>query len=285
MLWALMTVIAPVRRALEWIVARLVKPARPGAAALTADELQELLARQPDRFHLDDRAAAMIREVISLSEMKVREIMTPRVDMAGIDADLALPAVREAFRRRRLLWAVVYEEQPDRVLGILHARDVFLHAPPDDLRTVCTPLPVVPEVARVDHLVRTFRDGGTTRALVVDEYGGTAGLVTLEQVVAEILGDLFRSDPEEPIIKPAGNGIYRVDGALPIRAWNEVLGGNLPIDRFETLGGYVLDLSGRLPREGDQLADDRFHYRVLRMRGRRVRKVEVQEREREAVKP
>jgi transposase len=104
-------------------------------------------------------------------------------------------------------------------------------------------------------------------------------------LAAHQLSVLFRSDPEEPIIKPAGNGTYRVDGALPIRAWNEVLGGNLPIDRFETRGGYVLDLSGRLPREGDQLADDRFHYRVLRMRGRRVRKVEVQEREREAVKP
>jgi putative hemolysin len=147
-----------------------------------------------------------------------------------------------------------------------------------EVRSLIKNLPAVPEVARLDHLVRSFRESGTTHALVVDEYGGTAGIVTLEQVVWEILGDLFRASEGDSVVKRVGDGAFHVDGSLPIREWNELFEDGIPSDRFETIGGYVVSLLNRLPREGDSGEDDSFRYKVLKVKGRRVRQLEVTER-------
>jgi putative hemolysin len=288
---ALARVAAPVMLVLEvlWAPVRWLADlpmhwfVRPGAArhggraSLTADEISEFLEHRPDHFQLDQRGAAMVREVIQLGDLKVREVMTPRVDVVAIDVRRPLAAIQTQFREQRLPWAVAHDGSLDRVLGVLEARDLFLRRSPSGLAAALTPLPVVPEMARVDQLVRLLREGGTTRALVVDEHGGTAGVVTLETVVAGLLGDLFVGEGREPVVKALAAGVYQVDGGLPIREWEELFGFDVEADRFETVGGYVLSLLGRMPKEGDSVGDGRHRYVVLRVRGRRIRSLEVRE--------
>ena len=282
---------APVVVALEflwWPVRWLVDVpmgwfVRPGTASLhsraslSADEIGAFLELQPGHFQLDRRAAAMVREVIDLGDLKVREVMTPRVDVPAVDLRRPLPALQAWFREQRLPWAVAHDGSLDKAVGLIEARELLLRAGQPDPRSLVVALPVVPEIARVDQLVRLFREGGTTRALVVDEYGGTAGLVTLEAVVAELLGDLFVGDQPEPVVKQLGVGVFQVDGSLPIREWEELFGLDVDAARFETVGGYVLSLLDRLPREGDGASDGRHRFTVLRVRGRRIRTLEVRE--------
>jgi CBS domain containing-hemolysin-like protein len=220
--------------------------------------------------------ADLLAEIIELGEIRVREIMTPRVDTLFVDVSGAdREGVARAALERRLSWIPVIEGVPDRVLGRVRVLDLFRKGG----RTVSQlvmPVKFVPEVASALDLLHALREDRTTEAVVIDEWGGTAGYVTAENVFEELVGEL-RTEGEErvPAVVPLGEGRYRVAGGLTIRDWNEAFGMNVVPREFETVGGFVTAMLGRIPRAGDGVSIGGLELEVHEVRGRRVTSLDI----------
>jgi len=244
--------------------------------AVTPDVLAQVLERTADRGELALAEAEILADIVELRGVRVRELMRPRVDCSFIDEGGAEreAIVAHALAERRSTLIVV-DETRDRVRGTVRLRDLLRHpgATPGELATRA---PFVPEVASALDLLGLLRAEHATAAIVVDEWGGTAGLATLEHVFEEIVGDL-RIEGEErakPVV-PLGEGRFRVAGELAVRDWNELFGRRVVPNEFETVGGLVMALCGRIPRHGDVVETAGLVFEVHQMRGRRVLSVDV----------
>lgn len=270
--------LAPARRVLVRTLesaGRVVAPRDEGE--LSTEELAGALERAGSAGLLHGAEADMLSEVVELRSIRVREIMTPRVDALWLERDgTNLATVVDAALARRLAWLPVVDGGPDAVVGTVVVRDLLLH-PERPIDELVAPVPFVPEVASALHLLRLFRERGTSEAVCVDEWGGSAGVVTIEQVFEEIVGDL-RSEgesKEEYAVVPLGEGRFRVPGGYSVRDWNEHFGQRvLPVE-FETVGGLVAALLGRIPRSGDEVRLGELELKVHAVRGRRVLAVDV----------
>ncbi|MEY4773697.1 MAG: hypothetical protein RIT40_732 [Planctomycetota bacterium] len=278
----LVRVTAPVRFVIEKLLDLLLKAfglAAREQEGVDADELGEVLARSRGRDSLDAREAGMLAEIVELEDIRVKEILVPRVDMIYVDLEQHDEEARwfhyARALSRRLTWVPVVEGGPDRVVGQVHLRDV-LARPDAPLEDLILPVHFVPEVASVLDLLRTFKESGAAEAIVVDEHGGTAGLVTIENVFEEIVGDL-RVEGERPStpVEEVAPGHFRVAGDLLVRDWNEAFGRSIVPEGFETIGGFATALLGRVPKVGDEVRSGGLACRVTRMSGRRVVEVEV----------
>lgn len=243
---------------------------------LTPEVLEELLARSAAEGLIEDDEAEMLAEILELGSIRVREIMRPRVDAPFLDLDCEDP---EPVLRRALdaglSWIPVVEGDPDHVLGVVRVRDLLVE-PRRPLRQLVMPVKFVPEVASALDLLEELRDDRATEAIVVDEWGGTAGLVTIEDVLEEVVGELrAEGEARERPVVPLGEGRFRVSGALPVREWNDVFDLRIVPTEFETVGGLVVALCGRIPRVGERLRLGNLVLEVREMRGRRVVAVDV----------
>jgi magnesium and cobalt transporter len=221
----------------------------------------------------------MIEGVLQVSELAARDIMVPRAQMDVIDVG-QLPA---EFLPRVIATAhsrfPVVEGERDNVIGILHAKDLlrlFAEDPPE-VRDLLRPAVFIPESKRLNVLLRDFRANHNHVAIVVDEYGGVAGLITIEDVLEQIVGDIedeFDFDEESDHVlpvEPGPNGPrYRVRGIAEIEQVNRVIGSRLPDEDFDTIGGLVTEHFGRVPRRGDHVVLDGFRFEVLRADARQV---------------
>lgn len=243
---------------------------------ISTELLAEVLERGAGSGDLLEEEVDLLAEVIELDDIRVREIMTPRVDTlfidrTGKDRDVK---VREALERR-LSWLPVMDEGPDRVVGRVRVRDL-LRKKDRPLSQLVMPVKFVPEVASALDLLRSLREDRAAEAVVVDEWGGTAGYVTAEDVFEEIVGDLrVEGESRVPAAVPLGEGRYRVSGALSIRDWNEAFGLRVVPTEFETVGGFVTALLGRIPKAGDEVSIGALEMEVHEVRGRRVSTVDI----------
>jgi len=270
---------APVIRLLDRIHARLSRVLGE-ERRVTPEILTRVMERGAQDGHLLDTEADLLAEIIELDEIRVREIMTPRVDalfvdVSGNDRD---EAIRRALERRQS-WLPVIDGNPDKVVGRVRVTELVRH-PDWSLRRLVMPVKFVPEVASALDLLRNLRRDRTSEAVVVDEWGGTAGFVEAEDVFEEIVGDL-RAEGEErvPAVVPLGEGRFRVAGSLSIRDWNEAFGLSVVPIEFETVGGFVTALLGRIPRTGDRVRSGNLELLVHEVRGRRVLTVELEAKE------
>jgi CBS domain containing-hemolysin-like protein len=227
---------------------------------------------------VDRTEREMIHKVFELEDTLVREVMVPRPDMFCLDlatspADI-LPLLREQLHSR----VPVFEETVDQIVGVLYTKDLLPYLrglPVDfDLRSRLHPPYFVPESKRADALLREFQAKKLHLAIVVDEYGGTAGLVTLEDLLEELVGEIRDEfDEEERLIQKVDAATYRVSGKLPIDELNAATGLNLPNESFDTVGGWVLDLFGRVPHRGEKAQTGEVSVAVEKVH--RTRVVEV----------
>ena len=278
----LVRVLAPVRRFLGWvldILLRLTGEIDKRERAITPETLAAALERSAEAGILAAGEADLLGDIVELSSLRVREIMTPRVDILALDiedeADERDEVVREAARRR-LTWLPVVKGDADNVVGRVALRDLLGH-PDRSLESLVMPVTFVPEVANVLTMLGHLRDERVAEALVVDEWGGTAGVVTLEDLFEEIVGEM-RVEGEEAVkpVIPLGEGRFRVSGALSLREWNETFGVEVAPNAFETVGGYLTALLGRLPRTGDRVALGKgLVGEVREVRGRRIETVDL----------
>jgi len=246
------------------------------------DELLTLLHGAFERKLLDADALSIIEGALQVSEMTVRDIMIPRaqMDVVSIEDDPAkfIPFVLETRHSR---FPVVGENKDD-VIGILLAKELLnYYANPEsfNLHDTLRPAVFVPESKRLNVLLREFRANRNHIAIAVDEYGGVSGLVTIEDVLEQIVGDIedeYDFDEAEDNIIPEGEGRYRVKAQTEIADFNEMLDARFSDEEFHTIGGVVLQAFGRLPKRGESITIDGLRFQVLRADSRRLHTLQVQ---------
>ena len=276
LLLVLVASLAPLRRvvrALVEAVMRALGSASREEPRITSETLAEVLGRSAAVGMLAVSEADLLAEVVELEGIRVREIMKPRVDMLALDLQASEDDNIQIIARglaRRATWLPVVRGHADQVAGIVRLRDI-LSQPERPLDVLVVPALFVPEVAGVLDLLRLLRDRHATEAIVVDEWGGTAGTVTIEDVFEEIVGDL-RTEGEEgdPPVVSLGEGRFRVSGGLSIRDWNQLFNLEVVPEGFETVGGFITALLGRVPRAGDRVRQGGLVWQVREVRGRRV---------------
>lgn len=277
----LVLVCGPLRRAVQFVLELALRALGEVAREeppITAESLAEVLEQSARHGLIGVGEADLLAEVVELEGLRVGEIMTPRVDMLALDLDASeddnLQIVARALARRET-WLTAVRSQADDVAGIVRLRDL-LRDEEAALATLVRPALFVPEVASVLDLLRLLRERKATEAIVIDEYGGTAGAVTIEAVFEEIVGDLrVEGEAQEAPVVPLGEGRFRVSGSLSIRDWNEQFGRRVVPEGFETVGGFVTALLGRIPRAGDRVRAHGLVTQVREVRGRRVASVDM----------
>lgn len=257
-------------------VLRLAAPARPPSGDITPRELVSLLDLSAKRGILDHDASTLLQEILALTDLRVRDIMVPRVDMVAFDVDGSPRDLMELFRRTRLRRIPVFEKDIDHVVGLVRARQLFL-GPQTPLRQQFVKAPFVPLLANLERVLLQFRVTRTQTAIVVDEYGGTAGMVSLEDVLEEIVGDIPGEHEAAggQAVQPIGPNEYLLDANLAIHEWAEAFKLKLPSRRISTIGGFVISLLGHIPRVGEQARFRNMTFTVELMRGRRIGKLRL----------
>lgn len=275
----LLVALAPVRRVIQSLVElalRLGGSDQVDEGELTPEILEELLARSSQEGLLAEDEVDMISEIVELDGIRVREIMLPRVDMHLLEESCTEPGptVQEALAQHQT-WMPVVRGGPDEVVGCVRVRDLLRH-PGRPVAELVMPVKFVPEVATALSLLLEFQRDRTAEAVVVDEWGGTAGLVTIEDVFEEIVGELrVEGEVRRKPVVPLGEGRYRVAGSLSVRDWNERFGHQIVPKEFETVGGMVTARLGRIPRKGDSVRQGNLVCEVHEVRGRRVLAVDM----------
>jgi magnesium and cobalt transporter len=245
------------------------------------EQLITLLRSAHDHNLLDADGLAMIEGVLQVSEMQARDIMVPRAQMDVIDVneppDRFIPLVIETAHSR---FPVIGEGKDD-VIGILLAKDLLRYYAGEeefDVRDMLRPAVFIPEAKPLNVLLKEFRKNRNHIAIVVDEYGGVAGLITIEDVLEQIVGDIedeYDFDEAEDNIVQEKRGIYRVKALTEIADFNTAFGTTFSDEEFDTVGGLVLKRFGRVPKRGEQIMMDQLNFRVLRADSRRVYLLQV----------
>jgi putative hemolysin len=239
----------------------------------------------PDRSGLQDDEKEMIRSIFDLRETQVKEIMTPRVDIASLEIGAGFREVRDLVAAEKCSRIPVFKETIDNIQGILYTMDLM--SLKDEVRGPGFRLPMllreayfVPRTKKIGELLREFRLKHIHMAIVVDEYGGTAGLITLEDILEEIVGEIHDEDETETFrIRKVEDGIYIVDPIISLSDLNDELSLNLKPDdpdiQIDTLGGYILFIHGKVPETGDIIRFKDYTFEVLEMDGQKMQKIRL----------
>jgi putative hemolysin len=253
-------------------------------AAISADELRLIVERGGEQGVLEAEEEQMINAVIELGERRVHEVMVPRVAIAAVGADATLEEAIDLVVEVGHSRIPVYHDTIDEVVGILYAKDLLPYLKPDAgprpaLRKLLRPPVLVPESMTVDDLLHEFQRRKVHIAVVLDEYGGTAGLVTIEDLLEEIVGEIQDEyDVEEPMVVRLSDHEARVDGRADVDEILELFDLDLELedeDEYDTVGGLVYHRIGGVPAPGDSIDVDGLRLKVESTDGRRVGKVQI----------
>jgi CBS domain containing-hemolysin-like protein len=245
---------------------------------VTKDELQALVEIAAREGSVTTQESDMLADVLELGDLKVREVMMPRVEIVGCDRVTPMAVVLAVFRRTRHTKMVVYEDEMDNIVGVVYAKTAFL-SPDRPLTELVQPVYYVPEMKTVEGLLKDFRARKIQFAVVVDEYGGVAGIVTLEDCLEQIVGRI-EDETDRPAAEPvqrAGDTEYVLAGNLSIRSWADAFDLDVPAEggRYATVAGFVTSLLGRLPRPGDTVEWRNLAFVVEEVRRHRVTRVRL----------
>ncbi|HJN92752.1 MAG TPA: hemolysin family protein [Dehalococcoidia bacterium] len=238
----------------------------------------ELLLEEGEGPELEEQERELIRRVIEIGETTVREAMIPRPDIVAVDRESSLSEAAQLVVDKGLSRLPVFEDNIDNIVGVLYAKDVLaeLHAGRDtDVKDLMRQPLLVPESKLLDDLLAQFKALRIHIAIVLDEYGGTAGLVTIEDVLEEIVGEIedeYDRFSAAPIVRLGANEAI-VDGRAPLDSLTELFGWFLEDGESETVGGYVFDRLGKIPEVGDFVTEGELHLEVTRMAGRRISRI------------
>ena len=280
---ALEYIVAPVRIVLGYGIVepleRLITGGRrKEPPPMTADELQAIVEVAAREGVVSREESDMLTDVLELGELRVRDVMTPRVEIVGCDVATPTRLALLVFQRTGQTKIIVYEGGMDHVLGIVYAKAAFLN-PDRPLAELVRPVYYVPETKAVESLLREFRARKIQFAVAVDEYGGVAGIVTLEDCLEPIVGDI-QDEADRPAADPVqrlSDTEYRLAGNLSIRSWADLFNLEVPGDgrRYTTLAGFVASLLGRLPKPGDAVRWRNLEFTVEEVRHHRVMRVRL----------
>ena len=264
-------------------LARLITPG--GRSARSAPDVTESellafadVAALDEAIESDERI--LIHSIIEFGDTIVREVMVPRPDVVAVENSVEAGAVLERAIEAGYSRIPVFNQSLDDVIGIAFTKDLIRaarsgkeHCPVSQL---CRPANYVPETKRVAPLMREMQAGQFHLAVVIDEYGGTAGVVTLEDLIEELVGEIVDEfDVDEPLIVPLGGGQFRVSSKMDVDEVNELLGADLPAGDWDSIGGLVLAISGHVPSEGESIEVDGHLLVAEKLQGRRIGSVRI----------
>jgi len=238
-------------------------------------QLVTLLREAQQRNLLNTEALGMIEGALQFSEKHVRDVMVPRAQMVVLDLHAPPEKLRKTIVKSGHSRFPVIGENKDDVQGIFLAKDLLNYAKDDiqfNMRDVMRPAVFIPESKRLNVLLHEFRTSHNHMAIIVDEYSGVAGLVTIEDVIEQIVGDIDDEyDIDDKIfIKPTKDGWHTVQALTPIEEFNEYFKSNLSKEEFDTIGGLVTQAFGHLPKRGEKIELEGFKFEVTRANGRRI---------------
>jgi putative hemolysin len=263
----------PIVVPLTWY-ARAITPRQGRPSSVSRSELRILARIGRKEGTIDEDEWRAVSSVMTLDEVPVGQVMTPRTDMVAVPVDATVEEAKRVMLQEGHLRLPVYEESLDRIVGILLARDLWKadQEGVDEIRAILRPAQFAPATKPVDDLIQEMRAERVKMVIVVDEFGGTEGLATLEDLLEEIVGEIQdEHEEDEPQgFTPMDAGEVKVHGGVALREAVEHLGLDLPEDDYDTVAGFVFGRLNRIPRVGDEVKVAEGAFRVLRMRGRRI---------------
>jgi CBS domain containing-hemolysin-like protein len=256
--------------------------AKPGAKTpfVTEDELRLMVEVSEEEGVVEEEEREMIDNIFELNDTTVREVMVPRIDIVAIEADATVAEATRVVLQGGQSRVPVYEDTLDEVGGLLYAKDLLRAMAAGQssrpVRELVRKPYFVPETKRLDDLLRELKKQRVHMAIVVDEYGGVAGLVTIEDLVEEIIGDIKDEyDIEEQLFERLSENEFLIDAKISVYEFGELVGRELPEGDYDTLGGFVYAQLDKIPTIGDVINFEDLTITVLDTKGRRVRKVKV----------
>jgi CBS domain containing-hemolysin-like protein len=263
-----------------------VPPASETHEMHTEEEVRMIIAQSTRQGVLDADEKYMVEGVFDLEETIAREIMVPRPDVVTLPADMKLrDLVSVAAAGHYTRYPIYEKETPDRIIGTVHVKDVLRAVASEGslgaditARDLMRDVLIVPENRRIDDILADFQREEIQMAIVIDEWGSFEGLITIEDIIEEIVGEIRDEfDDEEPAVRKLADGSYSIDGRIPIGVVNEALGSGFESEDFDTIGGLVLGHLGRVPEVGDEIRLDGYLLRVDEVDGPRVAHVIAKE--------
>jgi len=250
-----------------------------GRRKITEEEIQELMDAGEEEGLINEEENEMIRSIFALRDTAAREIMVPRTDMACVPVDATVQEVLQAIIGCGHSRLPVYDGTTDNIIGLIYAKDFLKYwgiEEAADLKRILRPPYFIPETKNLEELLQEFKKKRVHLAIVVDEYGGTSGLVTIEDLLEQIVGDIQDEyDVEEEWLVEETDGSVVVDARLPIEDIEEHFGIEIERDKFDTVGGLLFHLTGRIPAVGEKIGNGTIHLTVLEADERRVSKVRI----------
>ncbi len=276
--------------AARWVFAApawaLSVPARLIAAPLQGvgpgsqnEDILALLEREEASGGVEEEEERMIRGIIGLEDKTAREVMVPRIDIVATEAEASVSEAARLATERGFSRIPAYGESIDDIAGLAYAKDMLdaiLSGQDSSLRALLREAVFIPETKHADELLKEMRANRTHLAIVVDEYGGTAGLITIEDLIEEIVGEIEDEyDVAGPTMEQISEDEVLLDASMPADVLEELFDYSAESEDFDTVGGFVIHELGRLPAVGDEVAVDGLRLRVLSMSGRRLRRLRV----------
>ena len=248
---------------------------------VTEDMLRSVISIGRQEGAVDAEEAKMLHKVLGFGDRLVKEVMIPRTEIVWMNEDTSLSDFMERYEAAPWARFPVYKEDIDNVVGILHTRDVIkamyqkVVQPDSHLLQLVRTARFVPETKPLDDLFFEMRSSGIQMTLVVDEYGGISGMVTTQQLVEAIMGRAANEDQHQEEVEELGEGTFQVDGGMQVGEANETLGLGIPDGEFETVAGFVLDILGHIPHQGESFKHRGKRLTVSEMKGVKIEKVLV----------
>ncbi|MBF0171795.1 MAG: HlyC/CorC family transporter [Nitrospinae bacterium] len=272
-----MGIIWPLRELVTFVAGRIVRlfgGATDIERVITEDELLTLVEEGADEGVIDQDEKEMIQSVFDLGDMSLYEVMTPRTDIVAIDVDTPLAQAWKELAASPYARAPIYRESIDDIVGVLFKKDLLKLAYPPPAGVTLASLArepfIVPETMTVNELLREFKRKKTHMAVAMDEYGGVAGLVTLDDIISELVLAGATGSGGDDEVRPDGEGRWRVPASMDLADFDDRFGGGLDHEEIETVGGLVFHRLGRPPAVGDEVAAGRLVIRVEGVSGRRI---------------
>jgi CBS domain containing-hemolysin-like protein len=251
-----------------------IQPASERDLAHSEEELRMILEASQVVGHIDEVEQTLMRRALTFGDQTVTEIMVPRTEMAALPTSFTVSqAIKEIAETNHTRYPA-YEDDMDNIVGYVHVKDLY-RAPQDaTLRRLLRPIGFIAETSNIELALQRFQSTRNPLAIVVDEHGGTAGIVTIQDVVEELIGEVQDEfDQEAPVVEDRDGGTYSVDGAARVDYLEETLGLQVPEEGFPTLGGRVFEQLQRRPRVGDEVRLGDFDAKVLEVDGMRIGRV------------
>jgi CBS domain containing-hemolysin-like protein len=261
-------------------VANVIIPGRglPQGPFVTEDEIKAMAEVASEEASIEEGEKDLIHSIFEFGDTLTREVMVPRPDMAAAPVESGLREVLDLILRRGYSRIPVYRGDLDEIVGVVYAKDLLRHLHAGkayvELEKVMREAYFVPETKKVADLLRDMQQRRVHIAIVLDEYGSVSGLVTIEDLLEELVGEIADEyDREEPQMEPVDDHTYRVNGRLPIDEVNDLLGVELPHDEWDTVGGLMYGLLGSVPTQGETVAFNNLTFTAEKVQGRRIAKI------------